>query len=418
MKTQSQYLQPIPVKHTLIDNISFKNMKGLIKHMTKLSEQTRLQILADLIKIQSVNDNELAVAQYLQQLFHQHHIEAKIIPFTDTRANLVVEIGSDGPILGISGHMDVVAPGDAAEWDSDPFTLTERDGKLYGRGTADMKSGLAALVIALIDIANNHLLKHGRIRLLATAGEELGAPGSQKLYEQGYATDLAALVIAEPSQDALIYAHKGSMNICITSTGQAAHSSMPDLGYNAINPLINVLQQANERFNNPQNPRNELLGPLVMNTTIISGGIQVNSIPAHAQAEMNIRTIPEFNNDVVVQTIQDFVQAANADGAHLTADIKMSMPSIYTTGQNTLVKLAKELGESALNWPVKPLASPGATDASNFLLDQDKNFPFIMFGPGETTISHKTNEYVNRDTYLTFIDLYETLFVHYLNTLH
>ena len=386
--------------------------------MTKLSEQTRLQILADLINIQSINDHELAVANYLQHLFAQHHIVAKVLPITDTRANLVVEIGTDGPILGVSGHMDVVDPGDATEWDSDPFTLTEHQGNLYGRGTADMKSGLAALVIAIIDIANNNLLQHGRIRLLATAGEEVGAPGSQTLAEQGYADDLAALVIAEPSQDALIYAHKGSMNIRITSTGQAAHSSMPDLGYNAINPLINVLQQANDHFNNPNNHQNALLGPLVMNTTIINGGIQVNSIPAHAQAEMNIRTIPEFNNDIVNQTMQDLIQAANDAGAQLQADVSMSMPSIYTTGQNTLVTLAQTLSEATLNWPVKPLASPGATDASNFLRHQNEDFPFIMFGPGETTVAHKINEYVNRQTYLDFIDLYEDLFVQYLNTLH
>jgi Acetylornithine deacetylase/Succinyl-diaminopimelate desuccinylase and related deacylases len=94
------------------------------------------------------------------------------------------------------------------------------------------------------------------------------------------------------------------------------------------------------------------------------------------------------------------------------------MPSIYTTGQNTLVTLAQTLSEATLNWPVKPLASPGATDASNFLRHQNEDFPFIMFGPGETTVAHKINEYVNRQTYLDFIDLYEDLFVQYLNTLH
>src|SRR5437660_744765 len=80
----------------------------------------------------SVNENEIEVANYLKDLFAQYGIESKIVPVTDTRVNLVAEIGSGSPVIGISGHMDVVSPGDESDWTSDPFTLTERDGKLYG----------------------------------------------------------------------------------------------------------------------------------------------------------------------------------------------------------------------------------------------------------------------------------------------
>lgn len=138
--------------------------------MSLFSEAQKLQFLEDLILIDTVNHNELEVCRYLQQLLSDHSIEAKIIELGEHRANLVAEIGQEGPVLGISGHMDVVSPGDREKWTYDPFKLTEVDGKLYGRGTADMKAGLLALVLSLIEIHDQNPLHTGRIRLLATTG--------------------------------------------------------------------------------------------------------------------------------------------------------------------------------------------------------------------------------------------------------
>lgn len=139
--------------------------RGFIK-MSKFSEAEKVQILEDLVSIKSVNDHEVEVCEYLKDLLSKHGIDSKIIKINDTRANLIAEIGKDGPVLGISGHMDVVSEGDKNKWTYDPFKLTEVDNKFYGRGSADMKSGLAALVISLIDIKEQELLDHGKIRLL------------------------------------------------------------------------------------------------------------------------------------------------------------------------------------------------------------------------------------------------------------
>ncbi|MCC3238252.1 M20/M25/M40 family metallo-hydrolase, partial [Pediococcus acidilactici] len=104
-------------------------------------------MLADLIKIKSVNDHELEVAEYLKDLFQKNDIHSEILPIKGQRANLVAEIGSGAPVLAVSGHMDVVDPGNLAAWDSDPFTMTEKDGKLFGRGITDMKAGLGVFVM-------------------------------------------------------------------------------------------------------------------------------------------------------------------------------------------------------------------------------------------------------------------------------
>jgi Acetylornithine deacetylase/Succinyl-diaminopimelate desuccinylase and related deacylases len=105
------------------------------------TDQEKVQILADLVAIKSVNDHELQVAKYLQLLFAKYGITAKLLPLAANRADLVAEIGSGAPVLGVSGHMDVVTAGELTQWHSDPFTLKERDGHLYGRGATDMNRG-------------------------------------------------------------------------------------------------------------------------------------------------------------------------------------------------------------------------------------------------------------------------------------
>lgn len=378
------------------------------------TDQEKVQILADLVAIKSVNDHELQVAKYLQRLFAKYGITAKLLPFAANRADLVAEIGSGAPVLGVSGHMDVVTAGELTQWHSDPFTLKERDGHLYGRGATDMKSGLTALVIAMITIQQNHLLKRGTIRLMATAGEEVGEQGSRYLKDQGYMDDVAALLIAEPTGYRIATAHKGSMDIELTSHGIAAHSSMPEQGYNAIDPLMKLLVQANQTFRNTDKVNTEL-GRLTFNTTVFNGGDQVNSIPAQASAKVNVRTIPEFNNDLVAGRLEKMVAVANRAGAKLKLDIYMSQPSIQTTGDSRFVHLAQQIGSQYAGQAVPTFALNPVTDASNLVVDKGPQFPLAVFGPGNDT-PHQVNEYVDRQMYLNFINLYTKLFTTYLDS--
>ncbi|VDG20153.1 succinyl-diaminopimelate desuccinylase [Lactobacillus sp.] [Lactiplantibacillus mudanjiangensis] len=380
--------------------------------MAVFSDEEKVQILADLVHIESVNDHEALVAQYLQKLFADHGIDAQLMAVSDGRANLLAEIGTTGPILGISGHMDVVTPGDVSKWTSDPFTLTERDGKLYGRGATDMKSGLAAMVIAMIGIEAAHTLKNGRIRLMATIAEEVGETGSQAFYEAGTMDDVDALLIGEPSGYNIAYAHKGSIDIELTSQGKTAHSSMPEAGYNALDPLIDILAQANHVFRDSDRT-SDLLGKLVFNSTVLQGGNQVNSIPGEAHAELNIRSIPEFDNETAIAALQKLVDQQNAQGAQVNLSVFMSQDPVAAPKDTPLSDLAAKIGESYAGEPIPKLAIPAVTDASNLLKDKSADFPFIMFGPGNMT-PHQVDENVDRQMYLDFIKLYEQLFVTHL----
>lgn len=409
--------------------------------MSVFTDEDKIKILEDLVGMKTVNDNEIEVCHYLQDLFKQHGIESQIDPINDTRANLIATIGEGKPVLGISGHMDVVSEGDKDDWTYDPFTLTEDDGYLYGRGSGDMKSGLAALAIALIEIKESGQLKQGTIKFMATSGEEMEQKGSEQLFNKGYMDEVDALVIAEPSESTIVYAHKGSMDFCITSKGVSSHSSMPILGRNSILPLVEFIKNIDNEYKEilkeatyekldfssfcealakeyPDMPNLEeakkILSGLVISNTIISGGDQVNSVPAKAKADFNIRTVPEYNNDDVKKLFQKHLdQINNYHGCDLASDLYLDLEPVLTTGDNSLIKMAHELAKEKIENDIIISPTVGVTDASNLLRDKGEDFPLMVFGPGERP--HQVDERVKKDSYFTFIDLYQTLFTKYLN---
>ncbi|AWI43688.1 ArgE/DapE family deacylase [Staphylococcus nepalensis] len=386
--------------------------------MSVLSSDERVKILSDMIEIQSVNEKELDVAHYLEKLFNKHGIQTQIeqLEGESTRANLVAEIGNGKPVIGVSGHMDVVTTGDDSLWNYDPFKLTEDDqGRLHGRGSADMKSGLAALAISLIEIKEAGTLEQGTIRFMATAGEEITSNGAALLHKKGYMDDVEALLIAEPSQDGIVYTHKGTMDIQVVSKGKSSHSSMPELGYNAINPLVDFIHYLNNEYSKVD-IKSDLLGTPTMNSTIITGGDQVNSIPAYAESLFNMRTIPDYDNNKfenLFNSIKDRVeQESNAD---ITVNPYVNRDPVYTKGDNEFLKLAKSLGDEHFDRDLEVTSSTATTDASYLMKDKDDNFSFVMYGPGETGQAHQVDEYVYKHTYLKFIDLYSQLLPQYLN---
>lgn len=412
-----------------------------MKYMDVLTNEQKVKILSEIVAIPSVNDNELAVAQYLEQWLNRYDIDTHIDYISGERANLIATIGSGKPVVAVSGHMDVVNEGNHDDWTSPPFELTERNGHLYGRGAADMKSGLAALVIAMIEIKASGQLKHGTIRLLATAGEEMEQAGSEQLYRKGYMADVDALVIAEPSYPSIVYAHKGSMDIKITSQGRSSHSSTPFMGENAITPLIELIQNINQAYEeitqrikgtaldygNMVNQMADQLPSfvskdevqtriqgLVMTNSMINGGSQVNSVPDYATATFNVRTIPEYDNTKVKALFNKYIDEANQRGAHLTHDIYLDLDPVVTTGDNHLFKLGHQLAQTYFD-PSALIDTPtvAVTDASNLLKGKSEDFPFLMIGPGQGP--HQVDECVNKNHYLKFIDYYIELLLTYLN---
>lgn len=413
--------------------------------MTKVAkvftDEEKIKILSDIVAIETVDRNEEDVANYLATLLSEYGIDSKVIPTgIPGRANLVAEIGSGSPVLAISGHMDVVSAGNAETWTSDPYTLTERDGKLFGRGSTDMKGGLAALVIAMIEIKEQGLLERGTLRLLATYNEENGAVGSIQLEEAGYVSDVDAIVIGEPTTGMIHPSHKGSMNFVVSSRGKSVHSSRPRGGINAIDPLMDFALAFKQAFKEAtkdisfsqldfspvlnlygavegddagNQELDQLLKQPTFNVTVFRGGDQVNTIPDHAEVVFNIRTVPEFDNEAVKGIFAEVYQEFLDKGADFDLQLTLDLKPLNGGVNSDLVQLTKTLGATYLNQDLEVVPMTGGTDGANFVANKPAGYPIIIFGPGSTT-SHQIDEYVDKDEYLTFVNLYIDLLATYL----
>ncbi|WP_429951375.1 succinyl-diaminopimelate desuccinylase [Enterococcus sp. AZ170] len=381
-----------------------------------MEKQEKIQILKDLVAIKSVNGNEKKVAEYLSKLFKKHGIDSSFLEYDKDRDNLIVEIGNKNSekVLAFSGHMDVVSAGNVSDWTSDPFKPEIRDGKMYGRGTCDMKSGLAAMAIAMIELKEEKAEFNGRLRLIATVGEEVGELGAEQLTKEGYVDDVTSMVIGEPSGYAgIVYAHKGSINFKVASLGKNAHSSMPQLGVNAIDHLNDFYSRANQLFRSEIHT-DEVLGDFIYNVTMISGGEQINSIPSEASLQGNIRTIPGYDNELVIKKMNELIDELNQkETYHLTLSIEANKISVKSEKDSDIAKIAQQVAKKQVNVDIPMVGISGTTDAAEFTKGK-KVFPVIIFGPGNET-PHQVDEYVDVDNYLEMVAIYKEMATTYLD---
>ncbi|GAF38892.1 succinyl-diaminopimelate desuccinylase [Agrilactobacillus composti DSM 18527 = JCM 14202] len=415
------------------------------------SDDEKVKILQDLIRIPSVNDHEKTVTDYLTQLLAQYGIAATAVTYKPNRNNLVAEIdsGQPGPVLVFSGHADVVHEGDRHDWQQDPFEPWIENGRLYGRGTSDMKGGLAALVIAMIEFkASGHPFT-GKLRLLVTAGEEVGELGSKQLANLGYVDDVDAMIIGEPTgvakekyqsyvasgtallsselqadiladteeatagQHFIFFAHKGWVTYKVTAHGRAAHSSMPKVGVNALE-LILAYFQREKAFYEGITAYNPVLGETVYAPTIIRGGTQVNSIPDTASLQVKVRTIPEYDNERIIAGINQIIAELNATTeGHFTLEYDSKRP-VINHRDSPIIALAQKIGQSELHerLPLPVIGVSLGTDASEFTR-ANPDIDVVILGPGNTS-AHKANEYVTIASYLNMIQTYHDIAVEYL----
>ncbi|HDH5912838.1 TPA: ArgE/DapE family deacylase [Staphylococcus aureus] len=404
--------------------------------MTTFSEKEKIQLLADIVELQTENNNEIDVCNYLTDLFDKYDIKSEILKVNEHRANIVAEIGNGSPILALSGHMEVVDAGNQDNWSYPPFQLTEKDGKLYGRGTTDMKGGLMALVVSLIELKEQNELPHGTIRLLATAGEEKEQEGAKLLADKGYLDDVDGLIIAEPTGSGIYYAHKGSMSCKVTATGKAVHSSVPFIGDNAIDTLLEFYNLFKEKYSElkQQDTKHELdVAPMFKSLigkeiseedanyasgltavcSIINGGKQFNSVPDEASLEFNVRPVPEYDNDFIESFFQNIIN--DVDSNKLSLDIPSNYRPVTSDKNSKLITTIKDVASSYVEQDeIFVSALVGATDASSFLGDNKDNVDLAIFGPGNPLMAHQIDEYIEKDMYLKYIDIFKEASIQYL----
>jgi succinyl-diaminopimelate desuccinylase len=294
-----------------------------------------IDLTRKLLSFNTINPpgNERDCAEYLGELLEPKGFKVSFYESYEKRTNLIAELDSHGekaPII-FTGHMDTVPLGEAA-WQVDPFGGEIVGDKIYGRGSSDMKGGLAAMVAAAMCLADESEINAG-MTLVLTADEETGCKGAAYLAGLDNVLEKdGALVVAEPTSNIPFIGHKGALGIQAVTTGITAHGSMPQEGVNAIYKAADaVIQLRAYDFDVPSHP---LLGSPTLNVGTISGGLNLNSVPDRAVVGIDIRTIPGQDNQKTFKDLQTYL------GEDVELHLLLGAESVTTDPQNEWILIS------------------------------------------------------------------------------
>jgi len=314
--------------------------------------------------------------------------------FAPRRSSLVARIGSTpfpgrAP-LAFTGHVDVVPLGNAA-WQHDPFGAEIADGRLYGRGASDMKSGVAAFVVAAISQADRLRAGPG-LSLIITAGEETGCEGAFAMAAspQGRALlgQAGALVVAEPTANQPLLGHKGAFWLAAEARGITAHGAMPEQGDNAIYKIARAAV-ALEHFSFETGPH-PLMGAPTLNVGTVGGGLNINSVPDAAQMTIDIRSVAGQDHAAVLQCL------CRTLGPQIGLRALLDVGSVYTAPDDPWMQRVFALCQARSGQATAPRTVAYFTDAAA-LRGPLGGPPVVILGPGEPEMAHQTDEYCRVD---------------------
>lgn len=341
----------------------------------------------ELIRFNTINPpgNERACAEHLAKRLETAGFAIDLVPYGEGRAQVIARIGGKPgkPPLGFTGHVDTVPLG-AQAWSVDPLAAAIKDGKLYGRGSSDMKSGVAAFVAAAIDHADR-LAGTAGITLIITAGEETGCSGADELAaDKGRLGHVGALVVAEPTWNKPLIGHKGALWLAAETRGVTAHGSMPEKGVNAVYKAARAVT-ALESFDF-NTARHDVLGAPTLNVGTIRGGLNINSVPDRAEIGIDIRTIPSQSHSRIREQMASYL------GADIALKTLLDAPSIWTDPRDPWIGEVFAAAREIAGFTGELGAAPYFTDASA-LTPALGSPPTIIMGPGELELAHQTDEF-------------------------
>lgn len=358
---------------------------------------TPTTILKQLVAFDTTSHkSNLPLANFLAENFDQLGFAVEFLKdeHDSHKTNLICTIGPQkAGGLVVSGHMDVV-PTEGQPWITDPFCLTEKNGKLFGRGTADMKGFIACTLFALAQMDLKKIKEP--LCLIWTYDEEIGCRGSFKLAETFKNTPRLLpdeAIVGEPTDFKIFRMHPGHVTIKINTTGLAAHSSKPDLGKNAIKTMqivLSVLEKLAKDLQNETKFDHFFDRPYVtLNVGIISGGTAVNIVPDNCEIIVGYRPMPGDDPLEVLQRIKTRLQ-----------EQKKLLPTEWGI---TLINCAASLltpNKQPLENILLPFASEKCSSAASFATDAGNlaamGIKSLIFGPGSIDVAHKANEYIEQ----------------------
>ena len=362
-----------------------------------------VELTQELVRFETVNPpgNERACAEHLGALLEDAGFDLTYHDFGEGRANLIARIGgSDAkPALCFTGHVDTVPLG-LQPWSVDPFAGDISDGKLWGRGSTDMKSGVAAFTAAAISLADK-LDNTPGLELVITAAEETACAGAFDVAGKDAALgNVGAVVVAEPSSNQPWVGHKGALWLKGIAKGVTAHGSMPEQGENAIYKAARAMAKLEDfDFNVARHP---VLGGPTLNVGTVTGGINVNSVPDHAEFTIDIRTIPDQDHGRLREQIASYL------GDDAEVETMIDVGGVWTEPETEWMQEVFGIVSDKTGWSAKVETATYFTDASA-LTPAYGGVPTVVLGPGEAALAHQTDEYCFVDRIGEATELYEEI---------
>lgn len=354
------------------------------------------QLLAELVAIPSVSLHERAVAERLAQELRSFGLRPEIVPLEGESCNLICRLRGPEPgrRLIIGGHMDTVP---AAEgWLTDPYRLTERDGRLYGLGAGDMKGGLAACVTVLRGIVQSKSPLKGEIIFLALADEERYSIGAHHWAAEKEKVDLA--IFAEPHFDNIVTGATGKILLRLSVTGRSGHAAHPEDGVNAVDCMSRFLCAVNDA-EGPLYRRGEAASYCVLHIESRYEGYSLN-IPDRCEALMNKQLLTTECADTYIARLQEIFGALHC-GAELK--IERCIPSYPAYQLPVPFPPLEDLLAVLRQHGLVPRTQLNQSVSDGNILYSSLGIPTLLFGPKGVNF-HKSNEYVDAKTLYDYCD--------------
>jgi len=378
--------------------------------LAQIDDDELVALTRDLVRIPSVvrpgdpSATEAAVADYVRRWFVKEGFDVEVQDVAPGRPNVLAVYGDKGAgrSLLLEGHTDVVTEGDPAQWTHAPFAADLVDGRIYGRGAADMKSGLAAAMVAAAAFKRSGTRLGGRLVVGALVDEEAEMLGVHHLCTTAIGRELDAAIICEPEENELCLEQRGVVWARITVRGRMAHGAMPEAGVNPITGLGALLAEApllEKRLRKLCAKSKHLRPPTVTPTIVrapLAGVPQTNVIPAAAEATLDIRLTPGPNEATIAAEIEAACRraAAACEGATIEwRPVNAFRLATRVDKAEPLVRAMMKGVRQGTGQAPRLGGVPGSTDGT--ILRMTLGIPIVTCGPGNRYIPHQVDEYVD-----------------------
>lgn len=357
-------------------------------------------LIADLVGIETENPpgNERPGSEFARDWFRERNVDAELVhdPYED-RPQVVAEVGDGEPTVVLNGHVDVFPAGDHDRWTYDPFGAEVVDGKLYGRGSIDMKTGVALgmLATARAQAQAERGDLDGRVLMHLAVDEESGGPGTRRLVERGHVGDFG--VVLEPTSMVSYTSTKGLAWYEITVTGEPSHAAYPDQGENAILAALPVIEALREYDQTVRERTHPLCGREYASITRLDAGTKENVVPESTVVTVDRRFSPDRSIEEVDAEIEEVL--AEAAAAH-DVDLEWERTILYESAEappdNVAAEVFREHSAAAADVPTGPAGADWSCDFRNLVNEGDMT-DSIVWGPGDVSQAGTFDEHVDLD---------------------